>query len=404
MIWSILIQYVTPVLCFVIIVAMIWHRMALSQHLAIIKERLQTINQQRQQLDSLLSAQQKAQYEQQQRFDQHQINSLKLIQDSVQKGMQDVRAQLQTTLMHHTETLNRGLKDISGEVDRRLTTSFAKTTATFTDVVKRLTIIDEAQKKITQLSSSVIDLQAVLQDKKSRGAFGEVQLMQLIRNLIPEKHFAEQHTLSNKNRVDCMLFLPEPSGHIGIDAKFPLESYRQMINPQISESERKRLEQQFRRDIRRHIQTIAKKYIIAGETADGAVMFIPSEAIFADIHAHFCDCIDYAHQQRVWLVSPTTLMAILNTARAVLKDAATRAQVNIIQEHLLALSKDFDRFQKRMDKLSEHIAKAHDDVEQVHKSSKKISSRFNKIEQVELTNTADTQIALQPIVESSDDD
>lgn len=346
-------------------------------------------------ITALLKDQQKESQEQRTRFDEYQIKSLKLIQESLQQALDEIRKQVTSSLNQHTEELSKRmdkltlqtqekLKEISGEVDKRLTAGFEKTTATFTDIVKRLTIIDQAQKKITELSSNVMSLQEILNDKRSRGAFGEVQLTSLIRNAIPESHFSLQHTLSNGKRADCFLFLPEPTGNIAIDAKFPLETYQQLMQSGISETERRTLEQQFRLDIKKHITDIADKYIIPGETSEGAVMFIPAEAIFAEIHSHYPDLIEKAHQSRVWLVSPTTLMAILTTARAVLKDEATRKQVHIIQEHLVALGKDFERFQKRMDNLARHIGQAHDDVEQVHKSSLKISSRFDKIEKVEL--------------------
>src|SRR5262249_44475929 len=154
-----------------------------------------------------------------------------------------------------------------------------------------------------------------------------VQLSALIHNMIPEQHFSFQHLLSNHKRPDCMLFLPEPTGNIAIDAKFPLENYRHLINSSLSEAEKTQAERQFKIDIRKHIQDIADKYIIPGETADGAVMFIPAEAIFAEIHAHHSDLVEFAQRAKIWMVSPTTMMAILTTARAVLKDAATRKQV-----------------------------------------------------------------------------
>lgn len=251
-------------------------------------------------------------------------------------------------------------------------------------MVKRLALIDEAQKKITELSGNVVSLQEVLADKRSRGAFGEVQLSSLVRNVMPENSFAFQHTLSNSTRVDCMLFLPEPSGDIGIDSKFPLESYRKMTDIDLHEADRVNAERQFRKDIRKHIQDIAGKYIIPGETSDGAVMFIPAESIFAEIHSRYYDLVEEAQRARVWLVSPTTLMAVLTTARAVLKDSATRKQVHLIQEHLVALSKDFDRFRTRMDNLSKHIEQASKDVNDVNISARKITSRFEKIEQVEM--------------------
>jgi len=328
-------------------------------------------------------------------FDQHQLNNLKLLQESIQKSMGDIRHQITLTLNQHSETIgkrvdklteenNLRLKEISGQVDKRLSEGFEKTTATFTDIIKRLAIIDVAQKKITELSTNVVSLQEILSDKKSRGAFGEVQLTALIRNVLPSTNYKFQYTLSNQKRVDCMLFLPEPTGKVAIDAKFPLETFRKLIKPNNSESDQKLAEQQFRIDVKKHIQDIAEKYIIQDETGDGAVMFIPAEAVFAEIHTHFPELVEIANRARVWLVSPTTMMAILTTARAVIKDAATRKQVHIIQEHLGYLAKDFERFQKRMDNLARHIDQANEDVKDVHTSAKKITSRFDKIEKVEL--------------------
>jgi len=282
------------------------------------------------------------------------------------------------------DTLNKRLNDISGQVEKRLEKGFEKTTETFTDVVKRLALIDEAQKKITELSTNVVSLQEVLSDKRSRGAFGEVQMNALIRNVMPESSFSMQHTLSNGARVDCLLFLPEPTGNMAVDSKFPLDSYKKMADNEVSESERVAAERQFKQDIKKHIKDISDKYIIPDETADGAIMFIPAEAVFAEIHAHQADLVEFAQKSRVWMVSPTTLMAVLNTARAVLRDSATRKQVHLIQEHLGELGKDFGRFQDRMTKLSTHIQQANDDVNKVNTSAQKISRRFEKIERVEL--------------------
>ena len=282
------------------------------------------------------------------------------------------------------EILQKRLNDISGQVEQRLSKGFEKTTETFTDVIKRLALIDEAQKRITELSSNVVSLQEVLTDKRSRGAFGEVQMAGLISNVMPEGSYELQHSLSNNTRVDCMMFLPEPTGHIAIDSKFPLDSFQKMMDDEASDSDRAAAEKQFRLDIKKHIKDIASKYIIENETADGAIMFIPAEAVFAEIHAHQPQLVEEAQRARVWMVSPTTLMAVLTTARAVLKDSATRKQIHVIQDHLVALAKDFDRFRKRMDNLSRHIQQANKDVEDVHKSATKISSRFEKIEKVEL--------------------
>ena len=237
-----------------------------------------------------------------------------------------------------------------------------------------------------------MSLHEILNDKRSRGAFGEVQLSALICNMIPEQHFSFQHLLSNHKRPDCMLFLPEPTGNIAIDAKFPLENYRLLVDSASSDTERVQAERQFKIDIRKHIQDIADKYIIPGETADGAVMFIPAEAVFAEIHARHADLVEFAQKAKIWMVSPTTMMAVLTTARAVLKDAATRQQVHEIQKHLRVLATDFERFQERMENLAKHIAQANQDVEQVQISSRKITQRFVQIEKAELPGVSDEAV------------
>jgi len=282
------------------------------------------------------------------------------------------------------ETNEKRLDEISGKVEERLDKGFEKTSKVFQDVLKRLVEIDKAQEKIAELSGNVVSLQEVLSDKRSRGAFGEVQLSTLISNMMPENSYSLQHTFGSGVRADCVLFLPEPTGTICIDSKFPLESYQRMTDTTLGDADRKTAEQQFRQDIKKHIKDISSKYIIPGETSDGAMMFIPAEAVFAEIHGHYPELVEEAQRARVWLASPTTMMAVLTTSRAVLKDAATRKQVHIIQEHLVMLSQDFGRFRDRMDKLAIHIDQANRDVLDVNKSAKKITSRFTKIEKVEL--------------------
>ncbi|PIZ03503.1 MAG: DNA recombination protein RmuC [Gammaproteobacteria bacterium CG_4_10_14_0_8_um_filter_38_16] len=374
----------------------------------LMNDRTKQLFSQRESVEKLLQEQQTAQQTARQQFDQYQIQSLKLIQDSMQNALSEMRNQVASMLNQNTQRLTEQvdkltqatqekLKEISQEVNKQLTVGFEKTNSTFHDVVKRLAIIDEAQKKITELSSNVVGLQDILSDKKSRGAFGEIQLSGLLHNMLPETHFALQHTLSNGKRVDCLLFLPEPTGNIAIDSKFPLESYRKLQNKQLTDAEKKSTETQFKIDIKKHIQDVAEKYIIPGETADGAMLFIPAEAIFAEIHGKFEELVEFAQQKRVWLVSPTTMMAILTTARAVLKDAATRQQVHIIQEHLIGLGKDFERFQKRMDDLAKHMNQAHQDVELVHKSSQKLTSRFQKIEKVDVSTQKINLLETEPV-------
>lgn len=326
---------------------------------------------------------------------QGQLTSQQLIAETIARQMIDIREQMQHSFKQHADALTKHLQSLTEEirghlhhlsqqVTHRLTEGFEKTSSTFTDIVKRLAIIDEAQKKITELSTHVVSLQDVLVDKKSRGAFGEVQLTALIANAIPPTHYAMQHTLDNGKRADCILFLPDPTGNIVIDAKFPLENYQRLMNYEPGTLERKNAQQQFKLDVSKHIKDIAEKYIIPGETCDGAIMFIPAEAIFAEIHANYPEIIALSQRMKVWIVSPTTLMAVLTTARAVLKDDATRKQVHVIQQHLHALSEDFQRFEKRMDKLTKHIDLAHQDASEVNTSAKKITQRFQKIESVEL--------------------
>ena len=274
------------------------------------------------------------------------------------------------------------LDQISGKVSERLDEGFKKTNETFVSVMQRLATIDEAQKKIETLTGSVVSLQELLGDKKTRGAFGEVQLEALVRNVLPPAAFEFQYTLSNGTRVDCALRLPEPTGLVCVDSKFPLENYNRMFEG--GEAERTLAQKQFRADIRKHVDDIAKKYIIANETSDGAVMFVPAEAVFAEIHAYHAEVVEYAIAKRVWIVSPTTLMAVLNTARAVLKDVETRKQIHVIKEALARLGQDFRRFDERMKKLADHIRQAHQDAEDVQTSSRKITQQFQKIESVEL--------------------
>lgn len=291
--------------------------------------------------------------------------------------------QIQVEKLIHSNNLR--LDQIGDKVEQRLDKGFKETTTVFGDVLKRLALIDQAQEKIGQLTSNVVSLQEILADKRSRGAFGEVQLTALISNMIPETCYSLQHTFPNGVRADCVLFLPEPTGTICIDSKFPLEGYQRMTDLSLGEADRAAAERQFRQDIKKHIKDISGKYIIPGETSDGALMFIPAEAIFAEIHGHYPDLVEEARRAHVWMVSPTTMMAVLTTARAVLKDDATRKQVNSIQKHLTALAQDFSRFQDRMDKLAVHIGQAHKDVDDVQTSARKITSRFEKIETVDLS-------------------
>lgn len=309
---------------------------------------------------------------------------------SQQALINDTMLKATTTLTLSVESLGKivdaRLEQIGGKVSERLDEGFKKTNETFISVMERLATIDEAQKKIDGLTVNMVSLQELLGDKRSRGAYGEVQLEGLVRNVLPASSFSMQYSFENGTRVDCALFLPEPTGTVAVDSKFPLENYHKMFDSNLSDAEQNLAEKQFKADIKKHVDDIANKYIIPNVTSDGAVMFIPAEAVFAEIHAYHPEIIDYAMIKRVWLVSPTTLMAVLNTARAVLKDVEMRKQVHIIKDELGKLSKDFERFDVRMKKLADNIRQAHDNAQEVHKSSQKITNRFKQIERVELSN------------------
>jgi len=306
-------------------------------------------------------------------------------QELIQSTMRNATMQLTSTIEALTKSVDGRLEQIGGKVSERLDEGFKKTNQTFMDVMARLATIDEAQKKIDGLTTNVVSLQELLGDKRSRGAFGEVQLEALVRNVLPVNSFAMQYTFENGTRADCALFLPEPTGTVAVDSKFPLENYHRMLDNKLTEAEKLLAEKQFKLDVKKHVDDIANKYIISNVTSDGAVMFIPAEAVFAELHAYHADVIEYAMNKRVWVVSPTTLMAVLNTARAVLKDVETRKQVHVIKEELGKLSKDFGRFDVRMKKLADNIRQAHENAQDVHISSQKITQRFAQIERVELS-------------------
>ncbi|KAF0205084.1 MAG: hypothetical protein FD173_1274 [Gallionellaceae bacterium] len=315
-------------------------------------------------------------------------------QELIQNSFRNATQHLATSIEALSKTVDGRLEQIGGKVNERLDEGFKKTNETFVSVMARLATIDEAQKKIDGLTTNVVSLQELLGDKRSRGAFGEVQLEGLVRNILSPQAYEMQYTLPNGTRADCVLKLPEPTGMVAVDSKFPLENYHRMFDA-ASPAEKLVAEKQFKADIKKHVDDIGSKYIIPNVTSDGAVMFIPAEAVFAEIHAHHSDVVDYAMQRRVWIVSPTTLMAVLNTARAVMKDVETRKQVHIIKDELGKLGKEFGRFDERMKKLADHIRQAHEDAKDVQITSEKISKRFISIERVELDAISEHPVALE---------
>ena len=305
-------------------------------------------------------------------------------QHLLQETLNGIVARLNERVQQLSQTVDGRLDEISGKVAERLDEGFKKTNETFTSVMTRLAVIDEAQKKIEGLASNVVGLQEILGDKRSRGAFGEVQLEALVKNSLPPDAYAFQSTLKSGARADCVLILPEPTGRVCVDSKFPLENYSRMFDEALASAEREAARRQFKLDVKKHVDDIAAKYIVEGETSDGAVMFLPAEAVFAEIHAYHADLVEHAQKKRVWLTSPTTLMAVLNTARAVIRDSETRRMAHVIKDELSKLAKDFARFDERMKKLAAHIGQANQDVTDVRISSDKISKRFAQIERVEL--------------------
>ncbi len=286
------------------------------------------------------------------------------------------------------EKIERKLTLINDHVNERLDVNFEKTNKTFTSVLERLSKIDEAQKKIDSLGADIVSLQSILTDKKTRGIFGEVNLKQILVSVFGENNdnvYKLQYTFPTGVIADSVLFAPEPLGTIVIDSKFPLDNYRLMIDKKAGIVERKNAEKQFKIDVKKHIDAICDKYIIDGVTSDQAIMFLPAEAIFAELNAYHSDIIEYAYKKRVWIASPTTLMSTLTTIQLVIKNIEKDKYTSVIHEELNKLSIDFKRYKERWDKLSRSIDAVSRDANDIHITTDKISKRFDAINNVEVT-------------------
>lgn len=297
------------------------------------------------------------------------------------------------------ERVSSNLDKINMRVEARLNEGFEKTNKTFANILERLSKIDEAQKKIDSLSTDIVSLQDVLTDKKSRGTFGEVQLNHILASVFGEnnnKIYELQKRLINGTIADAALYIPEPVGMICVDSKFPLENYRRMIDRDISEPERKICEREFKINVKKHINDISSKYIIDGVTSEQAIMFLPAEAIFAEINAYYQDLIDYAGAKRVWLASPTTLMSLLSTVQVVLRNMEREKYAGIIHEELNKLGKEFKLYKDRWDSLAKDIKKVSDDVDKIHITSSKIEKKFDRISRAEIDSRNDINDALEP--------
>jgi len=292
------------------------------------------------------------------------------------QAMSDAQAQLSRNMEDRLEAVGKRLGD-------GLTEHSVRTGDVIKQVHERLAVIDTAQKNLTDLSDQMVGLQHILSNKQARGAFGEIQLNDLVSDILPPSAYEFQATLGNGKRADCLLRLPNPPGCIVIDSKFPLEGYQALRNAE-NDDERKGALRSFGTAVLNHVRTISEKYIVPGETAESALMFLPSEAVYAEIHASLPDVIEKSYRARVWIVSPTTLMATLNTVRAVLKDARMREQAGVIQAEVLTLLDDVGRLDKRVGSLQAHFNLAQKDIGDIQTSSGKISKRAERIENIQL--------------------
>ena len=295
------------------------------------------------------------------------------------KAISDTHASNQTAIIKHVESR---LEEVQKSISNSLNGSSVKTAQTLGELQNRLQTIDKAQTNIEKLSGDVLSLQEILSNKQARGIFGEIQLIDIIKKALPSDAFDLQFTLSNGKRADCIIYLPEPQGNIVIDSKFPLEAFNSMVAAK-TEIEKNKSSQFFQSTIRTHIKDIAEKYIIEGETADGAILFLPSEAVYAELHANFSKLVREGFNSRVWIVSPTTLMATLNTMRAILKDERLRKQTGKLRSQLELLYKDMGRLESRVTNLDKHFSLAARDVDELKVSAKKANRRVFNIERFE---------------------
>lgn len=312
------------------------------------------------------------------------------LETNVIKELGEFKSGVSANLNNDFEKLNDRieykLNMINDHVNERLDVNFEKTNKTFTSVLERLSKIDEAQKKIDSLSTDILSLQSILTDKKTRGIFGEVNLKHILVSVFGEnndKIYKLQYTFETGVIADCVLFAPEPLGMVAIDSKFPLDNYRLMIDKKAGIVERQNAEKNFKSDVKKHIDAIASKYIIKGVTSNQAIMFLPAEAIFAELNAYHPDIIEYAYKKRVWLASPTTLMSTLTTIELVIKNIEKDKYTSVIHEELNKLSVDFKRYKERWDKLSRSIDAVSRDANDIHITTDKISKRFDAINNVD---------------------
>ena len=277
------------------------------------------------------------------------------------------------------EAMERRLEEVQKGMAETLHGTSTRTARSLGELQTKLDQIDRAQAKIEQLSGSVLSLQDILSNKQRRGMFGEIQLMDIVSKALPAESYSAQATLSNGKRADVLIHLPNPPGPIAIDAKFPLEAYEALTRAEGPEAAKQAL-RELAQAVRVHIRAIAEKYILEGETADGALMFLPSEAVYAELHARLPEVVREGFEARVWIVSPTTCMATLNTMRAVLKDARMREQAGEIRKALRQLHRDVEIVGERATKLETHLRQAGEDVSGILTASTRAGKRAERLD------------------------
>jgi DNA recombination protein RmuC len=329
------------------------------------------------------------------------VGSLKTLVDQSAAAQSATAERLQAQERALAKALEERFADITKRVGDHLEKSAQATTTTIGDLRERLVKIDEAQKSLAELSTHVVSLQDILSNKQARGAFGEEQLEAIVRDQLPPAHFEFQATLSNRCRVDCLLRLPPPLGALCIDAKFPREAYDALREAGADEAARAAAQRAFATAITKHVSDIAEKYLIPGETAEAALMFVPSEAVYCEIYTSTKDVADKARRARIFIVSPTTLWAVLNTMRAILKDARMREQADAIQREVGLLLDDIGRLSKRVDNLESHFSAAEKDVREIRTSTEKIMRRGDRIQDVELDKSAPPLTLVPPAAAAS---
>ncbi|QPZ92784.1 DNA recombination protein RmuC [Thioclava electrotropha] len=337
------------------------------------------------------------------------VGQMNLLAQRVQ-NLSDGQQQLSGGLHHVSEAqaasqtkvlalMEQRLAEVSRGMSESLHGTATRTARSLGDLHQRLEAIDKAQANIEKLSGNVLGLQDILSNKQTRGAFGEIQLHDIVGKALPSDSFTMQATLSNGKRADCLIHLPNPPGPIVIDSKFPLEAYEALRRAD-TQWERQEASRAMKTAVRAHIKAISEKYILEGETADGALMFLPSEAVYAELHANFPELVREGFAAKVWIVSPTTCMATLNTMRAVLKDARMREQAGAIRKELAALYSDVDRLGTRVENLDRHFGQAAKDISEIKISAEKAGKRARRLDNFDFEELA-PDTAAQPLLVST---